>query len=228
LPDLSTTGTTIVHRDLKQSIIETCLQLESMGYIIGTYGNVSARVPEGIIVTPSRVDYHSLTPDDMVTVDVNGKRIDGERLPSSEADVHRLILNKRLDLNAVVHTHSLYATTASCLQKTIPVIVEEQSQVIGGPIHCSPYTPAGQHEKLGAVVADALGESNAVLLANHGVVACGRSLEEAIFTNLVAERVAQMYLIASAVAPPVVIPPEYVASERERWLYKYGTAADRA
>jgi L-fuculose-phosphate aldolase len=218
---------TLQHAQLKQQIIEVCLQLASMGYVIGTYGNVSVRVPEGVIVTPSRVDYHALTPADMVTVDRAGRVIDGTRLPSSEMDVHRLILARRPDLGAVVHTHSLYATALSCLHRTIPVIVEEQAQVIGDEIRCTPYVPAGQHVQLGEVVAETLGQSNAVLLANHGVVACGRSLDEAVFTNQVAERVAQMFLWVAAVGEPVNIPAPHIRSERERWLTRYGTSADR-
>jgi L-fuculose-phosphate aldolase len=212
----------------KQAIIAACLALEADGYIIGTYGNASARAAEGLIVTPSRVDYRSLTPDDMVVVDLDGSVIEGRRIPSSETSVHRLIYRSRPDIGAVLHTHSLYAAAASTLHQTIPVIIEEQSQVIGGEIACTRYVPAGQHEALGEEVARALGSSNAVLLANHGVVACGRDVAEALFTAKIAERVAQMYLLARAAGTPVVIPPQYVESERHRWLYKYGTTADHA
>ncbi len=215
------------HRELKQAIIDACLKLEALGYIIGTYGNASARVPEGLIVTPSRVNYTELTPEDMVTVSPEGEVLDGQRLPSSETSVHRLILNARSDVGAVFHTHSLYATSLSCLHQTIPVIVEEQSQVIGAEIRCAAYVPAGQHLALGETVAKTLGTSNAVMLANHGVVACGRDIPDALFAAQVAERVAYMYLSTSAVGKPVPIPQEHVESERHRWLYKYGTAADR-
>lgn len=211
---------------LKQALIAACLKLESMGYIIGTYGNASARVPEGLIVTPSRVDYQAITPEDMVTVSLEGVVLAGERLPSSETSVHRLIFAARADVNVVLHTHSFYATALSCLHETVPVIVEEQSQVIGDAIRCTQYVPAGQHLALGEEVARTLGASNAVLLANHGVVACGRDVAEALFVAQVAERVAQMYLLTRGIGQPVPIPPEHVYSERERWLYKYGTAAD--
>lgn len=214
------------HLDLKQSIIDACLQLQSMGMIIGTYGNASARVPEGMIVTPSRVDYAIITPDDFVTVNLQGSVISGHRLPSSETSVHRLILNARPDVNAVLHTHSFYATAASTLHETIPVIVEEQSQIIGGEVRCSTYVPAGSHAALGEAVASVLGESNGVLLANHGAVACGRTVAEALFATIVLERVAQMYLLARAVGQPVPIPPADVASEYYRYRFKYGTAAD--
>jgi L-fuculose-phosphate aldolase len=210
--------------ELKQAVIDACLKLESMGYLIGTYGNASARVAGGLIVTPSRVDYHSITPEDMVTVSESGAVIDGHRIPSSETSVHRMIYLERPDVGAVLHTHSFYATALSCLHQDVPVIVEEQSQVIGDTIRCTTYVPAGQHEALGIEVARALGASNGVLLANHGAVACGRTLDEALFACQILERVAQMYLLTGGHAVP--IPPEHVRSERERWLYKYGTAAD--
>lgn len=220
---------TTEHWELKQSIIDACLKLEGMGYVIGTYGNASARLPDGsgLIVTPSRVDYHAITPEDMVTVSNDGQVIGGTRLPSSETSVHRLILLARPDVNAVLHTHSFYATALSCLHDTVPVIVEEQSQVIGDEIRCSDYVPAGQHQKLGEEVARALGGSNGVLLANHGAVAVGRTVDEALFACQIIERVCQMRLLTSAVGSAIPIPPEHVRSERERWLYKYGTAADK-
>jgi L-fuculose-phosphate aldolase len=214
------------YRELKQAIIDACLLLEARGDIIGTYGNASARVPGGLIVTPSRVDYHAITPDDMMTVADDGSVIDGHRIPSSETSVHRLIYRARPDVGAVLHTHSFYATALSCLHVTLPVIVEEQSQVVGDEIRCTNYVPAGQHEKLGEEVARALGNNNGVLLANHGVVACGRTIDEALFVTQVVERVAHMRLLTGGAAIP--IPSEYVRSERDRWLYKYGTAADHS
>lgn len=213
--------------ELKQEIIAACLRLEGLGYIIGTYGNVSSRVPGGLIITPSRVDYSSLTPADMVMVSEEGVVAAGaSRLPSSELEVHRQIYLRRPDVGAVVHAHSFYATALSCVHDTIPVIVEEQSQVVGAEIRCTRYVPAGQHRKLGEEVAATLGDSNGVLLANHGTVSCGRTLAEALFTCQVVERVAQMRLLTNAMGGAVPIPSEFVNSERERWLYKYGSAAD--
>ena len=215
------------HLDPKREVILVCRRLVELGYVVGTYGNVSARVPGGLIITPSRVDYAALTPEDMVTVSDAGEVLDGARLPSSELEVHRQIYLRRPDVNAVVHTHSLHATALSCRHDTIPVIVEEQSQVVGGEIRCTRYVPAGRHEELGEETARVLGATTAVLLANHGTVSCGRSLEEALFTCVVVERIAQMHLLAGA-GGVVPIPPEHVAGERDRFLHRYGTAADRA
>ncbi len=214
------------HLALKQEIIATCLKLEELGFTIGTYGNVSARVTEGLLVTPSRVDYAAMTPEDIVTVSLSGEVLNGIRLPSSEMDVHRLVYVNRPDVGGVIHSHSLYATALSCLHDTVPVMVEEQSQVIGDEIRCTQYVPAGQHLALGEEVARALGSSNAVLLANHGTLSCGRTLAEALFAIRITERIAQMRLMTLGSGSIVPIPAEYVRSERERWLYKYGTQAD--
>jgi L-fuculose-phosphate aldolase len=214
------------HLDLRRDLIETCRRLVEMGYLIGTYGNASARVPGGLLITPSRVDYADLVPEDMVTVTDEGAILANARLPSSELDVHRQIYHRRPDVNAVLHTHALHATALSCCHDTIPVIVEEQAQVVGGEIRCTRYVPAGRHEELGEETARTLGASNAVLMANHGVVTCGRSLDEALFTGIVVERIAQMRLLTSDIGA-VPIPREHVVSERDRFLHRYGTAADR-
>jgi L-fuculose-phosphate aldolase len=212
--------------DPRNEIIASCLELEKKGYVVGTYGNVSVRTKTGLLITPSRVDYHSLTPSDLVPVSIEGKVEGGTRLPSSELEVHRQIYVMRPDVGSVVHTHSLFATALSCLHETIPVIVEEQSQVIGDEIRCTKYIPAGQHREIGAEIARTLGRSNGVLVANHGTVSCGRTLTEAMFACQIVERVAQMRLLSVVPGVLVPIPDEFVRSERERWLYKYGQAGD--
>ena len=212
--------------DLRKEIIARCLELERRGYVVGTYGNVSVRTKTGLIITPSRIDYRSLTPPDLVEVSLGGKVERGDRLPSSELEVHRQIYIVRPDVGSVVHTHSLFATALSCLHETIPVIVEEQSQVIGDQIRCTKYVPAGHHRELGEEIARTLGKANSVLVANHGSVSCGRSLEDAIFACHIVERIAQIRLLVGAIGPPVRIPAKYVRSERERWLHKYGKAGD--
>lgn len=213
---------------LKQEILANCLWLEERGLVVGTYGNVSARVPEGLLITPSRIEYSLLTTDDIVTVSLDGRVLEGTRLPSSELEVHRQVYLRRPDVDAVIHTHSLYSGAASTLHEDIPVIVEEQSQVIGGPIRVTAYVPAGQHMALGGETARVLGDLNAVLLANHGSVCCGKNLAETRFACLIAERVAEMWLMARAAGAPIPIPDEFVRSERERFLYRYGRAADGA
>ena len=214
------------HLALKREMIEKCRLLEKMGYFIGTWGNISVTVPEGFIVTPSRVEYSKIVPRDFVTVSLEGKVLAGHRLPSSEAEIHRAVLNKKPDVGAIIHSHSPSATAVSCLHQTIPVFVEDMAQIIGGAVRTTRYVPAGQHRKIAEEVAKTIGEENAVLLANHGVMCCGRNLEEAFVASQILEKAAAMMLEAGGPSKVIPIPEEFVRSERNRFLYKYGTAHD--
>lgn len=215
------------HHSLKVEMIETCRLLERIGYFIGTWGNLSVRVPEGFMVTPSRIAYAEITPADFVTVSLDGKVVAGHRLPSSETDIHRLVFKKKDNAGAIIHSHSPYATAVGCLHQSIPVFVEDMAQIIGGEVHCTHYVPAGQHMKIAEEVERTIGEENAVLLVNHGVLCCGRNLAEALVANQILEKAAMMMLAAGGREKVIPIPPEFVASERHRFLYKYGTANDK-
>lgn len=195
-----------------------------MGFFLGTWGNVSMRVPDGILLTPSKVVYAEMQPEDIVLISLDGAILEGKRNPTSEKEVHRQIYLRRQDVNAVIHAHTESAMAASALPcKQIPCIVEEMSQLLGGSIPLtSAYVPAGQHARLGDCAAEALGEKNAVLLRNHGGVCCGRSMDEALLATRVTEKACALYLKAAAVCDPVAIPEEFAASERYRYLYTYG------
>jgi len=213
--------------DLRMQIIQVCVFLVDAGFVIGTWGNVGVRIEEGLIVTPSRIDFRKMEPDDLVVVDWEGKKISGHRLPSSEMHLHRLILLNRPDLGASVHTHSPYASAVACAGRSIPVLAEDVAQIIGGEIGCSRYVPAGRHRALAEAAWEAMGsESAAVLLANHGAVACGRDLDEALLAAQVLEKAAMAYVMASAVGGCTVIPDILVREERHRFLYKYGREED--
>jgi L-ribulose-5-phosphate 4-epimerase len=211
---------------IKAEIIEKCRLLEKIGYFIGTWGNISVRVPEGLIVTPSRVRNDTIETSDFVTVSSQGAVLAGSRLPSSEAEIHRALLNKKQDVGAVIHSHSPYATAVSCLHLPIPPFVEDLVQIIGGQVNCTRYVPAGQHKRIAEEVAGAIGEENAVLLANHGAICCGRNLDEAFVACQILEKAALTMLAAGSLGRVIAIPDEFVRSERNRFLYKYGTADD--
>jgi L-ribulose-5-phosphate 4-epimerase len=214
------------YQALKAAVIEKCRLLEKMGYFIGTWGNISVRVGEGFLVTPSRVAYDVIQPSDFVLVSLEGKVLAGHRLPSSETEIHRAVLNKKSGVGAIIHSHSPYATAVSCLHSAIPPFVEDLVQIIGGQVNCTRYVPAGQHVEISEEVARTIGDENAVLLANHGVMCCGRDLEEAFVASQILEKAAFMMLAAAAKGAVVPIPDEYVRSERHRYVYKYGTAHD--
>ena len=215
-----------MHYALKSDMITKCRRLEELGYYVGTWGNMSVRVPEGFIVTPSRVSYAAIEPDDFVTVSLDGTVLAGQRVPSSETEIHRAVLKKKADTGAIIHSHSPNATAVSCLHQSIPVFVEDMAQIIGGEVQCTRYVPAGQHKRIAEVVAATIGEENAVLLSNHGVLCCGRDLEEALVANQILEKAAFMMLAAGGREKVIPIPEEFVRSERHRFLYKYGTLHD--
>ena len=214
------------HEQLKIEIIEKCRLLEKMGYFVGTWGNISVRVPEGLIVTPSKVQYDVIKTDDFVIVSHDGEVLGGHRLPSSETEIHRALLNKKKNIGAAIHSHSPYATAVSCLHRPIPVFVEDVAQIIGGQVNCTRYVPAGQHKRIAEEVANTIGDENAVLLANHGVFCCGRDLEEAFVASQILEKAALMMLAAGGMGAVIPIPEEFARSERHRFLYKYGTTSD--
>ena len=100
------------------------------------------------------------------------------------------------------------------------------AQIIGGQVNCTRYVPAGQHKKIAEEVANTIGDENAVLLANHGVICCGRDLEEAFVASQILEKAALMMLAAGGMGAVIPIPEEFARSERHRFLYKYGTTSD--
>ncbi len=214
-------------KELREEIIEVCCRLTELGYCIGTWGNVSVRCEEGLLITPSAIDYSTMSTDDMVVVDWDGRKISGERLPSSEMQLHRLFLLRRPDMGAVVHTHSPYASTCAVANRSIPVTVDDMAQIIGGEVRCSEYAPGGKHIELAEAGWKALGDRNAaVILANHGPVVLGRNLKEATVAAQVLEKAAMLYVLASSMGCCVPITSDYVEEERHRYLYKYGRKED--
>jgi L-fuculose-phosphate aldolase len=184
---------------------------------------VAVRVREGLLVTPTRLSYDALRPTDLVIVSEDGKRVKGERLPSSETELHRLILGRRPEAGASLHTHSPYASSVAALRLTIPALTEEMSQILGGQVRCSRYVPAGRHADFAAAVGKALEPGvNAVLVANHGAVVVGRDLVEAVMAAEVLEKAALIFVHAKAAGKPHAIPSSLVREERDRFLHKYG------
>ena len=169
-----------------------------------------------------------MTLEDFVFVNVvTGRRIAGDRLPSSELPVHCSIYRMGSDILAIVHSHSQYASTISCLHVNLPCILKDMAQLIG-TVHCAPYKLGGSQEELGAVAAGNLGDSNAVLLANHDAVCCERDLSEAFLINQAREKSAHAFLWASA--QPTGIHPIAARegeSERQHYLHGYGRSQDQ-
>jgi len=209
---------------LKRQIVEAGIHMIRTGLVYGTGGNISARLPgmRYFYVTPSGMAYESLSTDDVVGVDFNGRVVEGTRRPSIECMMHAAILRAREDVGAVVHTHSMYATALASARVSIPPFLETVIAATGGhEVRVADFAPAGSRE-LADIVVRTLGSDNAVLLANHGVVGVGRDLDEAMAMCEVVEKAAMVFLLSKAVGGPVLLPGELVARQVEFFKARYG------
>lgn len=174
----------------QKSIIEIAHKFLQEGLTLGSWGNISCRVGKTLAITPSGKSYETLQAKDIVII---GKK--HPLTPSSELLLHQEIYSARKDINAIVHTHSIYATALACLHEDLPIITEDIAQLANGAkIKCAKYALAGTQE-LAKNTANALGDGFAVLLANHGAVACGKNLHQALLFAELLEKAAQTYLI---------------------------------
>ncbi len=205
------------HLGLRRQIVETAQAMNRLGVNQGTSGNVSVRVGEGFLVTPSGVAYDSLSPGKIVEMDSAGGHR-GRLLPSSEWRFHRDIYVRRLDAGAVVHTHSPFATTLACLRRGIPSF-HYMVAVAGGPdIRCAGYATFGS-QKLSDNALAALDGRQACLLANHGLIALGDTPAKALALAVEVEALAAIYWRALQVGEPKLLS----RAEMKRVLEKFKT-----
>jgi L-fuculose-phosphate aldolase len=192
---------------LRDELIATARRMSELGLAPGTTGNVSVRTARGFVVTPSGMAYDQLRGDDAVAIDLDGTIRPGQRAPSTEWQLHRDILAARPDAHAIVHTHSLYCTSVSCMRRPIPAIHYMIIHAGGDEIPCADYATFGTAE-LAASVVRALGRGHACLMANHGMVALGDSLAAALRLAADVETLAAQYWHAAQLGQPHVLPPD--------------------
>ena len=206
---------------LRQAVVEAGRQMFERGLVAGTWGNISIRSDSGdqIAVTPSGRPYTELQPADIVLVSPDGHLLAGQR-PSSELPLHLAIYAARPDVFAVVHTHSIYATACAVAGKAIPPSLEEMVQVVGGEVAVAQYALPGTPELAQNAVL-ALGDRTAVLLANHGAVACGPSLAEALLVAELVEKAAQIYAIAGQLGGARSLSEEDILRMRRFYVENY-------
>ena len=187
-------------RQAAGEVIATARAMRSSGLVVGTSGNVSARVGDAVLITPSGMDYDALTPDDLCALD-GGGAARGRRKPSSEAPMHLAIYAARREVEAIVHTHSTAATALACLGKGIPAFHYMVAAAGGADIRCAPYATFGS-AALAAHALAALDGRRACLLANHGMIALGSTLAGALALAREVENLAEQYLRTLAVGQP--------------------------
>jgi L-fuculose-phosphate aldolase len=200
------------YQDLREEIARVARQMIESGLVTGTSGNVSARTPEGnVLITPSGLDYGQLEPEDVVLVDLEKNVLEGELEPSSETPMHTGIYRARPQVDAIVHTHSRFATTLACRGLEIPPVHYMLTTLSrDGRIPLAPYATYGT-EELAGYAGEALAEShNACLLQNHGTITVGESAEEAFSRTVVLEEMAEIYYRARLDGEPVLLSREQV------------------
>ncbi|MGB9710775.1 MAG: class II aldolase/adducin family protein [Thermodesulfovibrio sp.] len=178
----------------REEIVKIAKRIYKKGLVTGCSGNISMRLKENLIaITAKSKSYNGLKASDVVIIDFNENVIEGDSEPSSERKLHIEIYKARKDVNAVIHTHSTFACTMAALNLSLPSILDEQTDVLGGPINVTEYAPSGTKE-LAEKAVKALGDKKAVFLSRHGAVSVGDSMEEAFSVCELLEKLSQIYL----------------------------------
>lgn len=207
---------------LREALVEKCLELERLNVNQGVAGNLSARSGQSMLITPTGVPYHQMTPPmiALMPIATDYGAWSGPLAPSSEWRMHLDIMRARPEIGAVIHTHAVHATTLSTLYKPIPA-VHYMIAAFGGPtIRCTKYAPFGTKE-LSDLAIEGLADRYGVLLGQHGMLAIGRDLDEAMWRAVELETLAKMYILALGIGRPHLLPDEEVARIVERFKF-YG------
>ena len=203
---------------LRAQIVHTGIELERLGILDLTAGNISARFgADAIAITPSGIPYRETTPDDIVVCALSdGAVVEGTCRPSSELALHRAVYAARPETGAVVHTHSPYATTLAVLRKPIPAVHYVISRLGTSEVPVVDYASYGTQELAENAFGGLIGTTKALLLANHGTLTLGSDLDEAALNARVLEILAAVYWRALAVGEPVVLSDEEIGNVVER------------
>lgn len=203
----------------RQEIVDYGLKMVRSGLTTGSGGNLSLLSPvENLIaISPSGIDYHDVTAADVVVVDRVGQVVAGERKPSSELGFHLALYAAREEITAIVHTHSVYATTIACMHWEIPA-VHYLVAFSGDKVPLAPYATFGSDQLADNIIAS-IGAYNAVLLANHGLVAVGKDMKNCFNVAEEIELVARIYYQTKSIGQPVLVDAE----EMQRVADKFGS-----
>ena len=201
----------------RKLIVEYGKLLVTKGLTTGTGGNISIfdKEKKYFAISPSGIDYFETEPEDVVIMDLDGKVVEGARKPSSEWMMHLIFYKKRDDVEAVVHTHSRFSSTISCMRWDIPAL-HYYVAFAGKTIPCAKYASYGTQE-LADNAFDGMGEGKAALLANHGLITIGRSVKEAFLVAEMSEEMAEYYYRTKSIGEPVLLDEE----EMENMLLRF-------
>jgi L-fuculose-phosphate aldolase len=192
--------------EIKVAVLGAAKAMYARGLVEGTAGNVSGRVDDGnVVVTPSSLGYDEMGLDDLVVVDLDANVIDGTRSATTEKSLHLECYKLYPEVKGVVHCHATHASMFAVAQRPIPAAIDEFVVYIGGDVPVGEYRASGT-DGLAHEVASLLGDRSAALMANHGMVCVGKSVEDALHSALVVEHNAHIMWGTYALGGPVPLP----------------------
>lgn len=192
----------------REEIVEYGKKLITSNLTKGTGGNLSIfnREKNLVAISPSGIDYFKIKPEDVVVLDLDGNIIDGDKKPSSELEMHLIFYRNRRDIDAIIHTHTVFATTLSCLNISLPP-AHYMVALAGLDVRCAKYATYGTRE-LAEHAFEAMKDRYAVLLANHGLLAGSKDLANAFNITEEIEYCSEIYYRAKSIGEPVILPEE--------------------
>ncbi|GAQ95215.1 L-fuculose-phosphate aldolase [Thermodesulfovibrio aggregans] len=183
----------------REQIVRAAKKIYRKGLVTGYSGNISTRLNEKLIaITPKSKSYSKLKASDIVIIDFDGNLVEGSNEPSSERMLHIEIYKNRKDVNAIIHTHSTFACTIAALNFSLPLILDEQIEILGGEIGVTKYAPSGTKE-LAEETVKTLAQKKAVLLSKHGAVGVGSTIEEAFLVCELLEKLCKIYVFMRSI-----------------------------
>lgn len=211
-------------KELRERIVEIGNQLVTSGLAHNGQGNISAfdRQKELIAITPSAIPYNQRQVEDICVVDINGKVIEARWKPTSENALHLIFYQNREDVNAVLHTHAPYATVFGIINEhELPVVLNEAAMVLGKAVPIAPYGRPGSRD-LARITLNSAQDGMAVIMAHHGLVTVGLSLDSAYNATVAVEDTARLTIMARSMGAQVIsIPPQEVAALHDIYLQNY-------
>jgi L-fuculose-phosphate aldolase len=197
----------------RAKVVAASQQMLQRGFTEGTSGNVSLRVPDGALITPSSVPYMEIADPDIILMDLDGNVLEGDKVPSVEHKVHLECYKRRDNVGAVIHSHPIVGSMFAAARVPLPAFLDEFGVYIGEEVRVAEWGLSGTQE-IADQVADALGEHNAAFIASHGMVCVGRDLDHALLTTARVERAGLIYMGAQLLGGAAEIP------EHARDLYR--------
>ena len=209
--------------DLKKEVLKTANLLPEFGLVWMAGGTVCARDKDSgyVIITPSGLNYKMLHPEDMIVVNMDLQVIKGTFRPSVATNLWISILKNRKDINAIIHTHSPYASAFSVINEPLPIISETQADWFGKPIPVSRYAHIEDEHFVSAPL-EALGDGYAVLLGQHGPVILGEDLDAALERAVTLEEAAKIYFISKTIGTPLKFTEEQAFRSFDYYNNRYG------